>query len=195
MSSTFRAVTLPARPPLIRPVVDADLDAIVAINAANVPAVGPADSAHLARLVDEAALSLAVVDTETHTGTGTGGDTGTSEAVIGFCIVFAPGAGYDSVNYRWFMERYDDAMYLDRVAFDHRRQGLGLGRALYADVFGRLQRDHAGMRRLTLEVNVDPPNEQSLRFHARHGFVEVGRQMSKGIEVSLMERAISPVAD
>ncbi len=53
----------------------------------------------------------------------------------------------------------------------------------------RLDTDATG---LTLEVNIDPPNDRSLRFHAKQGFVEVGRQMSHGIEVSLMRRPVSP---
>jgi uncharacterized protein len=43
-----------------------------------------------------------------------------------------PDSAYDSVNYRWFTERYDDFMYLDRVAFDAEAQGRGLGTLLYA---------------------------------------------------------------
>ena len=105
--------------------------------------------------------------------------------VAGFCVVLAKGSSYDSVNYVWFMERYDDVLYLDRVAFDAAAQGQGLGSALYNEVDRRLAGQALG---LTLEVNVDPPNEPSLAFHRKHGYVEVGRQMSKGIEVALMHK-------
>lgn len=35
------------------------------------------------------------------------------------------------------------------------------------------------------EVNVDPPNPGSLRFHDRLGFTEVGRQATKGDTVTV----------
>lgn len=159
---------------VIRDLRTDDLERVLEINQANVPEVGSIDLDRLRFLVDESAFSL-VVDTP-------GNDI---DEVAGFCIVLPQGSSYDSVNYRWFMERYDDALYLDRVAFDASAQGQGLGSALYAEVHGRLTEMGAS---LTLEVNLDPPNEPSLAFHRKHGYVEVGRQMSKGIEVSLMHR-------
>ena len=54
--------------------------------------------------------------------------------VAGFCIVLGSESTYDSVNYRWFMDRYTDAMYLDRVAFTDESRGQGLGTALYDEV-------------------------------------------------------------
>jgi predicted GNAT superfamily acetyltransferase len=148
----------------------ADLERVLEINEANVPEVGPVDMDRLRFLVDESAFSL-VVEVD--------------GVIAGFCVVLATGSSYDSVNYLWFMERYDDALYLDRVAFDAAAQGKGLGSALYGEVDERLAEQGLG---LSLEVNVDPPNEPSLAFHRKHGFIEVGRQMSKGIEVSLMHK-------
>lgn len=162
---------------LIRDVTTADFDRLLVINEANVPEVGPLNAERLAFLVDESAIAL-VVD---------GGD-----ELVGFCIVLAPGSTYGSVNYRWFMDRYDDALYLDRVAFDASAQGRGLGQALYAEVNRRMIADFGEFPVLTLEVNVDPPNEPSLRFHQRQGFTEVGRQTyGEGIEVSLMARPVA----
>ena len=159
----------------IRPFARRDVDRVLDLNRANVPAVGDVDLARLWYIIDECEIALvAVVD----------------GVVQGFCLVLGPFSEYDSVNYRWFMERYDDAMYLDRVAVDDEFRGHGLGRALYAEVDRLIVNDMPGAGRLTLEVNVDPPNEPSLRFHRKLGFEEVGRQMSKGIEVSLMSRPI-----
>lgn len=156
-----------------------DLDRVLEINEANVPAVGPATSNHLARLVDESAIALvSTID-------------GSVDAnIAGFCIVFSAGADYDSVNYLWFMEHHPSSLYLDRVAFDERFVGRKLGSEMYAEVDRLIRRDHPEATGLTLEVNVDPPNEPSLAFHRALGFTEVGRQMSKGIEVSLMHRPL-----
>ena len=161
----------------IRPLRATDLDAALAINEANVPEVGSISMERLEFLVAESACSL-VVDV--------GG------TVAGFCIVLGTDSTYESVNYRWFMDRYTDAMYLDRVAFTDEFRGQGLGTALYDEVHEFVRRV-PGMNRWTLEVNADPPNVPSLSFHRARGFVEVGRQPTPyGITVSLMERVVEP---
>jgi predicted GNAT superfamily acetyltransferase len=167
----------------IRSIQPGDLARILEINQANVPEVGSVDADRMAYLVTESPIALAVdVD----------------GAIVGFCLVMRSDSGYTSVNYRWFTERYDDFMYLDRVAFDASAQGRGLGTLLYAEV-DRLMVD-AGESQLALEVNVDPPNEPSLAFHARRGFVEVGQQDTPyGIRVSMQMRPagsqVTPVPD
>ena len=160
---------------MIRSIEPADLDRILEINQANVPDVGSVDAERLSYLVAESPIALAVV---------ADGD------IVGFCLVMPPDCAYDSVNYRWFTERYDDFMYLDRVAFAVDAQGRGLGTLLYAEV-DRLMVDRGGASRLALEVNVDPPNEPSLAFHARRGFAEVGQQDTPyGIRVSMQMRPV-----
>ena len=166
---------------IIRPLTESDLGRILEINEANVPNVGSVDLDRLAFLVEESELAL-VAEVDRATGT----------TVVGFCLVLGRGSNYESVNYRWFMDRFDDAWYLDRVAFDADAQGTGLGTAMYGHVDREIEaRRSAGAHvdRLTLEVNVVPPNEQSLAFHARRGFLEIGRQLTPyGIEVSLLEK-------
>ena len=153
----------------IRSITPADLDRVLAINEANVPEVGSVDTTRMAFLLDASHIALAVEV----------GDT-----IVGFCLVMPSDAPYDSVNFRWFTERYDDFMYLDRVAFDAEAQGRGFGTLLYAEVVRAMA--ELGSTRLALEVNADPPNEQSLAFHARRGFVEVGQQDTPyGIRVSM----------
>ncbi|MGA9279330.1 GNAT family N-acetyltransferase [Ilumatobacter sp.] len=160
-------------PVTFRPILPSDLDVVEQINAANVPEVGPVDHDRMTFLVDESAIALAAeIDGE----------------VIGFCLVLPPGSSYDSLNYRWFAEHYPTAMYLDRVAFDESVVGRGYGTAMYAEVARTIEADFSDAAGLTLEVNVDPPNEPSLAFHRKLGFTAVGRQASKGIEVEMMHR-------
>ena len=158
---------------IIRDLTPADLDAAWAINQANTPAVGDVSREKLAWIVEMASMSL-VVETQ-----------GT---VVGFCIVLPPGTEYTSVNYRWFCERYDSFVYLDRVAVDEAARGAGIGAALYAEV----ERRAAGTADLfTLEVNLRPRNDGSLRFHDRLGFVEVGQQETDyGILVSMLAKPL-----
>jgi uncharacterized protein len=141
----------------IRPLLAADMAAVLAMNNAAVPAVNPHDEATLAQLVSMADRSWVVDD----------------DGVLGGLLVtFAPAAAYESANYRWLSERFgstDDAFrYVDRivVAPTHRRRGLA--GALYDTLA-----DHAasvGAARLLCEVNVEPPNPRSIAFHEATGW-------------------------
>ena len=171
---TVRPVTA-APHVVIRPIEHVDLVRILEINQANVPEVGSVDADRMAFLLGESPIALAVELEGT---------------IVGFCLVMTSGSVYDSVNYRWFTERFDDFMYLDRVAFDADAQGRGLGTLLYAEV-DRLMAEADTASNLALEVNIEPPNEPSLAFHARRGFVEVGQQDTPyGIRVSMQMRPV-----
>lgn len=162
---------------MIRPLRPGDAERVLAINEANTPEVGSIDADRLDFLIDESTIALVAEAPD---------DTAD---VVGFCLVLPPGSPYDSVNYRWFSERYDRFMYLDRVAIDAVHQGRGLGTALYAEV-GRLLIEQFAAVPLALEINVDPPNEPSLAFHRRLGFTEVGQQDTPyGIRVSMQLRS------
>lgn len=138
---------------------DTDLiDATTRLNQANVPEVGPVDTDKMTSLVAMSWCSLAALDATGH--------------LAGFCIVMGPGIPYTSVNYQWFAQRYEDFVYLDRVAVDDTYRRRGVGRLLYTEV----ERRAKGRSWFTLEVNIVPRNEPSLEFHRRLGFTEVGQQ-------------------
>lgn len=149
--------------PVIRPITADDLPAIVKINDAAYPAVPITGADEMRRLIDHAAYAVAV-DAE--------GD------VVGFLLAMEPGRDYDSENYRWFAERSESFLYVDRIVLDPSLRGQGVGRRLYEAVFDRARL--AGFGEVDCEVNVEPPNPGSLAFHARMGFEEVGRQSTKG---------------
>jgi predicted GNAT superfamily acetyltransferase len=150
---------------------EADLAAVHAINEAGAPGVHPEPLDQLAAILRESCVAL-VADID--------------GVVTGFCQVLPPGTGYRSMNYAWFGAHYDDFVYLDRVAVAPEHRGLGIGSQLYAEVERR-----TAAAWFTLEVNLRPRNEGSLRFHARHGFVEVGQQETDyGALVSLMAKRL-----
>jgi predicted GNAT superfamily acetyltransferase len=152
----------------IRELTSADLPAALLLNNANVPAVSPSDEAGFARLLELSELALAAVGDAAVDG----------ETLLGYVLLIRPGADYPSENYRWFEDRGTDFLYVDRILVSDAAQNQGVGAALYSAVFeAALAR---GAAEVTCEVNVDPPNPGSLRFHARLGFVEVGRQATKG---------------
>jgi predicted GNAT superfamily acetyltransferase len=143
---------------ILRDAASADFPAIVALNAASVEHTGAMDEARLAELA-ALACYLRVIAAD--------------GAVAAFLLGFREGAPYDSPNYRWLCERLGRFHYIDRVVVAEGCRGQGLADRLYDD-FERVARA-AGAPRLACEVNVDPPNPRSLRFHARRGFAEIGR--------------------
>lgn len=155
-----------------------DLGAILALNAANVPEVGPLDDERLASLAREAAWLPVAVDGSAH---------------VGFAIFLTEGARYDSPNYRWFAERHERFLYVDRIAIAEGARGVGLGRAIYGQAVELARRD--GRSVLCAEVNTIPPNPTSMRFHERFGFREVARirPYDANAEVAMLELDVPPI--
>ena len=108
--------------------------------------------------------------------------------LAGFMIGLRPGTAYQSLNYRWFCEHYDDFAYVDRVVVADWAQRRGVAEALYRG-FAMSQTD---VDILTCEVNIRPANDGSMRFHQRMGFRQVGTQeVDNGEkEVALLEMRI-----
>lgn len=160
--------------PVIRALASTDLERVLALNNAASPAVPTASAAELSELIAIADHALGVSDAD--------GD----GLLLGFVIAFDPGSHYESENYRYFERRGTDHLYVDRIVVDEVSRGKRIGQLLYDRVF-QLARA-AGRAEVTCEVNVVPPNPRSLAFHARIGFVEVGRQPTKGgsVEVALL---------
>jgi predicted GNAT superfamily acetyltransferase len=79
---------------------------------------------------------------------------------------------YASPNYLWFRARYPRFIYVDRVVTAAAARGKGHARRLYADLFEKAAA--SGHDLIVCEINSDPPNPVSDRFHAALGFAEVG---------------------
>jgi predicted GNAT superfamily acetyltransferase len=156
----------------LRALTESDVLRVLALNDAEVAMLAPMDELRLRRLHD-LAHQFAVIDVD--------------GAFGGFVVTFAPGAEYDSENYRWFSERYGDGfLYLDRVVVDLsvRRQGVA------GAVYDQLEHVASAYGLLALEVNLVPRNEPSLSFHAARGFVEVGRLGDDTHLVSLQTKSV-----
>lgn len=160
---------------MIRHLTATDTERLVELNNAAVPAVSETDAAGMRRLLDLSALAIAVVDD--------------ADTVLGFAILMTPGADYESENYRFFEARGTDFLYVDRIVVAEEARNRGLGAELYRAVFEAAREQ--GRAEVTCEVNVEPPNPGSLRFHDRLGFTEVGRQETKGGSVTVALLAAS----
>lgn len=149
---------------------------VLRLNSLAVPATSPLEPEELDQLVAMSQFTLIALDDEA--------------TVAGFCITFLPGADYQSLNYRWFAQRYASFSYLDRIVVREDLRGGGIGTALYAELGRRMG---STIPVLCCEVNLRPRNDGSLRFHHRIGFVEVGQQDTDGGKkrVSLLAKRLS----
>ena len=156
---------------IIRVMTASDIEAVWAINQENVPAVGEETLEDLAKVYEQCVIALVAE---------------VSGTIAGFCMVLLPDADYGSPNFKFFCDRLDDFIYLDRVAVTSKFQGMGIGTALYNEV-----EQLGDATWFALEVNTRPRNEGSLRFHAREGFVQMEELETRpGKTVSLMVKKL-----
>jgi predicted GNAT superfamily acetyltransferase len=93
------------------------------------------------------------------------------DEIVGFIICMREGSVYRSENYKFFVQKLKKFLYVDRVAIDEQYRRVGLGQAIYENIF-----IHAAKNDLpiALEVNTQPVNQPSLNFHEKMGFDKVG---------------------
>jgi predicted GNAT superfamily acetyltransferase len=146
--------------PIVRNIEITDVARVLEINNANTPGVSELTMSELETDIKNCLHALAI-DNE-------------HGEVCAFCITFAPDAPDAGANHRWFADRFESFVYLDRIAIDPAYQNLGLGVLLYQSVEQQMIAS-AQHSLLCCEVNLEPPNPGSLRFHHRIGFTEVGQ--------------------
>ena len=162
--------------PFVRNIELADLPRVLEINNANTPGVSELTLSELETDIKNCLHALAI-DNE-------------HGEVCAFCITFDPNALDAGANHQWFADRFESFVYLDRIAIDSNHQNRGLGALLYQSV-ERHMLDSAEHSLLCCEVNLEPPNPGSLRFHKRIGFTEVGRHSpQQGYMVSMLQKVI-----
>lgn len=151
---------LPAKPKkpnlVINDVDDKDILRMLEINEQGLPGTGKVNQQEMQNLLELSELSLGVF---------------ADKKLLGFVICLLPKTEYGSLNYAWFNERYDEFIYVDRIAVAIDARNQGIGSMLYDKVF-----DYAITNNIpvTAEVSLRPPNQGSDRFHLRHGYQIVG---------------------
>jgi len=159
---------------IIRDVGAQDLDEILGLNEAVVPAVNSIPIEKMQWFAEHAAyFRVATAD----------------DRLAAFLIGLRPGTAYESLNYRWFCDHYADFGYIDRIAVAAHARRHGLATLLYDDFQATLI-DAVDI--MTCEVNLQPPNEISMQFHERYGFMQVESQATEGgkKEVALLVKGL-----
>ena len=149
-----------------------DIPAIWEINQQGLPGTGKVSQQEIVELLRIAELMIGAFD---------------GEQLVGFVLCFLPRTEYASLNYAWFNQRYQDFLYVDRIAVseDHRNQSIGS--LLYQQVISYAKYYNYP---IAAEVSLNPPNPGSMRFHQRFNFTEIGvlNHQSKSVTMLMRDR-------
>ena len=149
-----------------------DYNYVLKLNEENADVLIPTDREELEYLAEKAALFQTIY---------------VDEVPAGFIIALREGLeDYDFKSYRWFEERYSKFLYIDRIVIDKKYWKKGLGGKLYQYAF-----DYAKGNDIEIvgaAITTVPYNKESLSFHAKMGFTEVGEQLIRGGNVRISQQ-------
>jgi uncharacterized protein len=140
---------------MITNLTSADIPWILELSAQNEVETGYLDTAKLSHLVAESFAARVAAPS------------------LGYLLVFTPNAKIEGPNFEWFKSRGGKFAYVDRIVVAAHARGQGIARAFYQELIAVAA--IAGFDEITCEVNCDPPNPVSDKFHAAMGFLPVGR--------------------
>ena len=155
---------------LLRTLGSEDIPAIWEINEQGLPGTGKVSQDEIAELIRLAELPLGAYE---------------ENQLVGFVLCLLPRTKYASPNYAWFDQRYQNFLYVDRIAVLESHRNRTIGSLLYQEVIAYAQQNNYP---ITAEVSLKPPNPDSMRFHHRFGFSEVGVLHHESKSVTMMFR-------
>jgi len=94
--------------------------------------------------------------------------------IAAFLLAMRENAPYQNENYAWFAARFPKFIYVDRIVVGAEFRGLRIGSLLYTELFSYARSE--GIKYITCEYNIQPPNPASQRFHDKFGFKELDTQ-------------------
>ena len=156
----------------IRRLESKDVTAAWQINEQGLPGTGQISPEEMADLFSLSELPIGVFD---------------GDEMLGFVLCLCPRTRYASLNYAWFNQRYQDFLYVDRIAVATEHRDRGIGSLLYGRV---IEHGESLQFPVTAEVNLTPPNPGSIRFHVRHNFTEIGVFQQGKKSVTMMLRPV-----
>jgi len=157
----------------LRTLVSEDIPAIWKINEQGLPGTGKVSQDEIAELLHLAELPLGAYE---------------EDELVGFVLCLLPRTKYASLNYAWFNQRYQDFLYVDRIAVLESHRNRTIGSLLYQEVIAYAKQYNYP---ITAEVSLKPPNPDSIRFHHRFGFSEVGVLHHESKSVTMMLRDLN----
>ncbi len=148
-----------------------DLKQIWTINQENIPEVGDVpDLDRLNKLINWSSHVIVVRKLD----------------IVGFILLMREKEDYDSLNYDFYNSQGVPFLYVDRIAISKNHRRKGLGRSIYQKTF-EIAKELDVMT--CCEVNTQPRNDPSLKFHKSFGFEEVGTKDYDDHSVVYLTRA------
>ena len=148
-----------------------DLRQIWTINQENIPEVGDVpDLDRLNKLINWSSHVIVVRKSD----------------IVGFILLMREKEDYDSLNYDFYNSQGVPFLYVDRIAISKNHRRKGLGRLIYQKTF-EIAKELDVMT--CCEVNTQPRNDPSLKFHKSFGFEEVGTKDYDDHSVVYLTRA------
>ena len=149
-----------------------DVSEIWEINEQGLPGTGKVTHDEIESLLALSELSFGIFD---------------NDELLGFVICLLPRTEYGSLNYSWFNKKYDNFIYVDRIAVSQEHRNKKIGSMIYQKVVEYSEEHDIP---IAAEVSLNPPNPGSMRFHFRFGFSEVGVLNHETKSVTMMLRPI-----
>ena len=148
-----------------------ELNVLYSLNQQNTPEVGGLESINdLSKLIKMSAINFYVLE---------------GNKIIGFVICFRENSEYKSPNYKYFKNKEDKFLYIDRVVIKSHYRRMGLGTRAYKYLDETAAKDSLP---ICCEVNSIPLNQISLNFHAKNGFIKVGERDFKDHSVRYLQK-------
>ena len=147
-----------------------DIPSIWLINQEGLPGTGKISEKEIADLLSISELALGAYE---------------ENELVGFVLCLPPKTRYGSLNYAWFNKRYEEFLYVDRIAVSENHRNCKIGTKLYKEVISHAEQNNYP---IAAEVSLKPPNPDSLRFHERNGFNEIGILHHESKSVTMMMR-------
>ena len=145
----------------IKTVDESDFDYIISLNQKTIPEVSSTDLKGMSYFLNNASYFKIIME---------------NNHPVGFCIGLMPDEEYSSENYIWINKRYNSFVYVDRIIIDKHYRNKGIGSYFYNHLvkkfFGKVEN-------VICEVNIKPYNKQSINFHKKYGFIEIGQQLTE----------------
>ena len=162
---------------MLRELKEEDQEALLVLNNASTPAVNPLTLEELKSILFIAEKCwIEEIDGE----------------LAAALIIIGPDQPYSSDNYTWLETQFSNYCYVDRIMVDQNHKRKGFGNKLYQELEKYAECNDA--RTLLCEVNLEPPNPQSIAFHTRlkwEPFFE--REHGPGKKVQYFKKDIRPV--
>ncbi|MBB32598.1 MAG: hypothetical protein CL455_02955 [Acidimicrobiaceae bacterium] len=160
---------------MIRELYSRDIEGVLKLNNESVPAVNKLVTSDLENILSMSKKSWGIE---------------VGENIVAALITLESGEQYHSDNYIWLETQFNNFCYVDRIMVDVHAKRNGYGKKLYATLESYAK--EMGIEVLLCEVNVEPPNPQSLAFHTDLGWKPFhDREHEPGKKVRYFKKPIS----